>query len=36
MVLVAMFRVKNNTFAKQLQIAIQGDETTQAILKEIS
>ena len=36
MVLVAIFRVENNTFAKHLQIAIQNIKTTQIILKEIS
>ena len=36
MVLVVMFRVKNNTFTEWLRTVIQEDETTQAILKEIS
>ena len=31
-----MFRVENKTFIKELRIAIQKDETTQAILKEMS
>ena len=36
MVLVATFRVKNNTFTKWLRTVVQEDETTQDILKEIS
>ena len=35
MVLVATFRVKNNTFTKQLREVIQNNNTTQAILKEM-
>ena len=35
MVLAATFRVKNNTFAEQLRIIIQNNDTTQAIPKEI-
>ena len=35
-VLVATFKVKNDTFAEQLRSAIQKDKTTQAILKKIS
>ena len=35
-VLAAIFRVKNDVFAKQLQKLIQEDETTQAILLKIS
>ena len=36
MVLAVMFKTENNTFVKWLQTAIQEDETTRAILKEIS
>ena len=36
MVLAATFRVENDTFIEQLRTAIQEDETTQAILKEIN
>ena len=36
MVLAATFRVKNDNFAERLRTAIQEDETTQVILKEIS
>ena len=31
-----MFRVKNDTFTKQLRIAVREDKTTQDILQEIS
>ena len=31
-----MFKVKNDTFTKQLKTAIHNDETTQAILREMS
>ena len=34
MVLSAIFRVENNTFAERLQIVIQDNSTTQIILKE--
>ena len=36
MVLAVTFRVKNNTFTERLRLVIQEDETTQAILKELS
>ena len=36
MVLAAMFRVANDTFAEQLWAAVQNDKITQTILKEIS
>ena len=36
MVLAAMFRTENNTFAEQLRTAIREDETIQIILKKIS
>ena len=36
MVLVVMFRVKNNIFVKWLRTVVQNNETTQAILREIS
>ena len=36
MVLAAIFRVENNTFAEYLSTIIQEDETTQVILKEMS
>ena len=36
MVLAVMFRVENNIFTEWLRIAIQSDETTQIILKEMS
>ena len=36
MILVAIFQVENNTFAEQLRIIVQEDETTQVILKRIS
>ena len=36
MVLAATFRVKNNNFAERLRTAIQEDETTQIVLKEMS
>ena len=35
-VLAAMFRVENNTFAEWLRTVIQNDETTQVILKKMS
>ena len=36
MFLTVMFRIENNTFTKRLRTAIRNDNTTQAILKEIS
>ena len=36
MVLAVIFRAKNNIFTEWLRAVIQKDETTQAILKEIS
>ena len=36
MVLIVIFRVKNNIFAKRLRIVIWDNETTQDILKEVS
>ena len=36
MVLAATFRVKNDTFTKQLRTAVQENRTTQNILKEVS
>ena len=36
MILAVMFRAENNTFIKRLRNVIQNDNTTQAILKEIS
>ena len=35
MILVAMFRVKNNVFTKWLRTVTQENKTTQAILKKI-
>ena len=35
MVLAATFRAKNDVFAERLRTAIQNDDTTQAILKEM-
>ena len=35
-VLAAIFRVKNSTFTKRLRTAIQNNNTTQAIIKEMS
>ena len=35
MVLIVMFKVKNNTFMEQLRIVIQEDDTTKVILKKI-
>ena len=36
MVLAVIFKVENDTFAKQLRVVTQEDKTTQAILKKMS